>query len=579
MAPLDDLQLHFVDSWDEAQAFRRWLGQTRRILGLDIETTGLSLKHDDIRLIQFGDAREGWALPMEWGGVARHALAEYDRPVVLQHAKFDASFLMRDGYPFPEWHLVHDTMMMMFLVNSAGPRGLKPGAALYVDPRARSAEAQFKAEMKKNRWDYRTIPLRHPLYWGYGAADTCLTAMLAETLWDAVQPYREAYDLEMACERVLCGIELRGLATDLAYVEECREQLRVDLDELREHLPEDLNPNAPDSVAEFLESRGVEFKRFTPTGKPSMAKEVLDELAEEYPVVEKVLAYRTKAKLLGSYFDHFAHHAVLATGYHTIHPQIRQLEAATGRMSVTQPAMQTLPKTPYVRDAVVPRPGRKLVLADYDNQELRLIAHFSQDAAMIQAFAEGQDLHMNTARAAFGPQATRWHRGKAKNGIFSHAYGARTPKLAATLGVDEATAQRVADGIDRAYPGIPRVMGRVSRLVEERAGSGDNGYVDLPDTRRLRVPRVKSYVGLDYLVQGTGRIVMARGLVDLDAAGLGEFIDLPVHDEVVLDVPTEDVEDALRTAKEVMAQAQYTVPLTVSTKVVDRWGDAYREDG
>jgi DNA polymerase-1 len=121
-------------------------------------------------------------------------------------------------------------------------------------------------------------------------------------------------------------------------------------------------------------------------------------------------------------------------------------------------------------------------------------------------------------------------------------------------------------------------MSQVSRLVEERAGTGDYGYVDLPDTRRLRVPKVKAYVGLDYLVQGTGRIVMAQGLVDLDAAGLGEFLDLPVHDEVVLDVPNEDVEDAVRTAKEVMAQAQYTVPLTVSAKVVDRWGDAYRED-
>jgi DNA polymerase-1 len=575
---LNDLQLHLVDSWDEAQAFRRWLGETRRILGLDIETTGLSLKHDDIRLIQFGDAREGWALPMEWGGVARHALAEYDGPVVLQHAKFDASFLMRDGYPFPEWHRVHDTMMMMFLVNSAGPRGLKPGAALYVDPQARSAEAQFKAEMKKNRWDYRTIPLEHPLYWGYGAADTCLTAMLAETLWPAVQPYRQAYDLEMACERVLCGIELRGLAIDLEYVELQRESLRRRIAASSMDLPDDLNPNAPDSVAAFLEAQGVVFKQFTPTGKPSMAKEVLDELAEDYPIVRTVLSVRSDSKLLGSYFDHFAHHAIPAAGYHTIHPQVRQLEAATGRMSVVQPAMQTLPKTAYVRDAVIPRPGRKLVLADYDNEELRLIAHFSQDAAMIEAFAEGQDLHMNTARAAFGDAATRWHRGKAKNGIFSHAYGARTPKLAKTLGVDEATAQRVADGIDRAYPGIPRVMSQVSRLVEERAGTGDYGYVDLPDTRRLRVPKVKAYVGLDYLVQGTGRIVMAQGLVDLDAAGLGEFLDLPVHDEVVLDVPNEDVEDAVRTAKEVMAQAQYTVPLTVSAKVVDRWGDAYRED-
>jgi DNA polymerase I-like protein with 3'-5' exonuclease and polymerase domains len=431
--------------------------------------------------------------------------------------------------------------------------------------------------MRANRWDWRTIPLDHPLYWGYGAADPSLTAMLAEVLWPATQPYREAYDLELACERVLLGMELRGFAVDLDYSRGKRELLQYQLDLMREDLG-DLNPNAPDDVAAFLKNAGVQFKRFTPTGKPQMTQDVLEELAEDHPIVRQVLAARSHTKLLSSYFGKFVSMACEHDGTHVLHPNIKQVAAATGRMSVVDPALQTLPRGTLVRDAFIPRPGNKLLLADYDNEELRLIAHFSQDRGMLEAFADGQDLHMNTARAAFGPDATRAQRQLGKNGIFSHAYGAKTPRLAETLGVDQGTAQRVADGIDRAYPGIPALMRRAIATIEDRAEGGDIGYMTLPDSRRLRVPVSKAYAGLDYLIQGTGRIIMARALVDLDAAGLGDWLDLAVHDEVVLDVPDADMEDARHTAQTVMTRGDFTVPLTVSTKVVDRWGDAYRED-
>src|SRR5262245_25030217 len=98
---------------DEVGDFLRWLGERRPVLALDIETSGLSLAHDRIRMVQFGDARHGWAVPYdEWRGVIRHALAEYEGKWVLQHAKFDAGFLRRDGMPFPSWDRVHDTMLM-----------------------------------------------------------------------------------------------------------------------------------------------------------------------------------------------------------------------------------------------------------------------------------------------------------------------------------------------------------------------------------------------------------------------------------------------------------------------------------
>src|SRR6185369_6285088 len=180
---LDDVQLTLVQDFSEVENLLRWLGERRPILGVDIETSGLSFAHDRIRLVQFGDAKRGWALPYdEWKGVVRHVLSRYDGKIVLQHAKFDASFLQRDGLPFP-WERTHDTMMMSFLVDSLGPKGLKPAAALYVDPRARSGESELKRAMVINRWGYGDIPIEHPLYWSYAALDTCLTAMLAESLW------------------------------------------------------------------------------------------------------------------------------------------------------------------------------------------------------------------------------------------------------------------------------------------------------------------------------------------------------------------------------------------------------------
>lgn len=568
---LDDVRLHLVETVDDADAFRRWLGERRPILGLDIETSGLSLAFDRIRLVQFGDGRDGWALPYEeWRGLIRHALATYDRPVVLQHAKFDAGFLLRDGLPFP-WERVHDTMLMCFLVDSMGPKGLKPAAALYVDPVARAGESELKKAMAANRWTWGTVPIDLPVYWGYSAADTVLTALLAEKLWPRVQPYREAYDLELACERVLCGMELRGMMIDVPYVEDTASHLRAEIATALEGLP--FNPNATSDVVAALQAEGITLTKRTEGGAFAVDDEVLS--AIDHPIADAVLSVRSKSKLLTSYFENFR-------AYHrdgVLRPHINQLAARTGRMSVTEPALQTLPRKSIVRDAFVPRPGNLLVLADFDTQELRIAAHVSGDENMIRAFLDGRDLHMETARQAYGPNAGKPERTVCKNANYAMIYGAGPPTVAATARISLGDAAVIIAAFSGLYPGMNRMMAAVTAAVRERAGDSDYGYVVLGDGRRLRVPKAKAYTGMDFRIQGEGAVVMKRGLVNIDAAGLGDYLVLPVHDEVVFDIPEADVPDAVPAIREALVQTNYRVPLTVSTRVVDRWGTAYREDG
>lgn len=577
MSRLGGINLTLVEEYEEVENFLRWLGERRPVLGVDIETTGLSFAHDRIRLVQFGDARHGWALPYdEWKGVVRHVLDSYEGKIVLQHAKFDASFLQRDGLPFP-WERTHDTMMMSFLVDSLGPKSLKPAAALYVDPKARAGEQELKREMAKNRWGYADIPINHPLYWSYAALDTSITALLAETLWPRVQPFREAYDIELACERVLCDMEMRGMRIDYEYCKSKQYWLLAELERLQGALAvmvgdSDFNPNAPAQVAAAIKAEGIDLKKMTPNGQPSVDDSVLKAVARAgSKVADLVLEARTNQKLLGAYFDNFIQ-------YHSngiLHPHINQLAARTGRMSVTEPALQQIPRKALVRDAFIPRDGNKLLLVDYDNEELRVAAHFSEDEKMMAALLEGRDLHGETAEFIYGKGYTREQRGTAKGAMFAKAYGAGAPRIAEATGLPLNEADHLSRSLDRLYPGLTRTMGTVMNAVRARGAKDGFGYVKLIDGRHLRVKADKAYVGFNALIQGSCAVVLKQALVDLDAAGFGEYIALPIHDEVIFDVPAEDVEEVRKEVCAIMTREDFKVPLTVSDKVVERWGEPY----
>lgn len=590
MGRLDGVKLHLVDSTDEVENFLRWLGQSRRIMGVDTETTGLSLTKDHIRLVQFGDTRDGWAIPyQDWRGLVKHVFENYDGPTVYQHAKFDAAMLLKDGIPF-KWDKVHDTMPMMFLEDSLGPKGLKTGAARYYDPRARVGQDALKAEFAQNKWDWRTVPIDLPAYWGYGALDPVLTAGTAGELWPRTQAFREAYDLEMAVERVLCNMEMRGVRIDTGYCELSLVDLRSKLARLLEQL-HPLNPFATGQVVDALQGCGADLTKLTDGGQLAVDADVLRGVIVKHTVngvtdelgtlAALILDAKHTDKLISAYFENFLYYR---DENDILNTHIRQLQAKTGRMSMSEPALQQVPKNSFVRDAFIPRDGNVFILCDYDNQELRVAASLSRDPAMMAAFAANRDLHYETAAKVFGPFDPEtpdgiYKRNIGKRGMYSKAYGAGIPKFASTVGLPEQTAAAIFDAIAQVYPGLDYGMMKVTAAVRDRAAEArsEKGYVVLGDGRHIMVRAEKAYVGFNARIQGECAVVMKRALVDLDAAGLGDTLDLTLHDEVMAEVPEADAPEVARIIEQTMLRDDYPVPLTASAKIVGRWGDAYRK--
>jgi len=572
---LEGVQLTLVESPGELADFLEWLGHDRRILGVDIETTGLNVAKDRIRMVQFGDAQRGFALSYrDWRGIIRDIFARYRRPMVGHHWKFDSGFLARDGITTP-WERTHDTMPMCFLYDSLGPKSLKAASALHIDPAAREGEAQLKKAMAKNGWTWATVPEDFPTYWEYAALDTVLTAQLAEKLWPLIQPYREAYDLEMAVERILCDMELRGARIDVGYCQDMLQNLLWEHGALLDQLAP-LNPHsAAEVIAEFAK-QGVTLTKRTQSGQLAVDDAVLQHVGT--PFAAQVVKARELKKLMSAYFENFLEQR----DGDILHPHINQLQARTGRMSVTEPALQTVPKTSFVRDAFIPREGNKLVLCDYDNEEVRLMAHFSRDPGMIAAFLENppRDVHLDVSIRCYGEQEGPAKRDRGKRALFSKAYGAGVAKFAHTIGVPESEAQRIYNALEATYPGLQTGMEKATRIVRERASydHAETGYVVLSDKRHIRVKKEKAYVGWNALIQGNAAAVLKRAIVDLEAAGLGEFLILPVHDELMFDVPESDVAEVVPLIEQTMRRDDWRVPLTASAKVADRWGDPYREN-
>jgi DNA polymerase I len=580
-ASLKNIKLTLVQSMDELWAFKRWLGERRPILGFDTETTGLHRTKDKIRTAQFGDGQSAWTLPYEdWRGAVKEVLRDYEGPTVAHNLKFDAGMLAEDGIEYP-WARAHDTMFMLDIIDSLGPKALKPAAGYHIGPMARAGEKTLHTAMMKHAWTWATVPIDFTPYWAYGGLDTSICAILAEKLWPKVQYAREAYDLEMACSRVICGIEGHGARIDTDYIREKSVVLEAETAELLDALG--INPNASGQIIAHLMEQGATFVKRTDKGNLSTDDDVLSEL-EEQGFADAGLIRRAKAnsKVVGTYFGNWLR-MVDSEGF--LHPSINQTGAKrTGRMTVTNPALQTLHKTKLVRRAFIPRDGHKLVFIDYDNEEVRVAAHFSGDEAIIQAFADGLDLHSETAKRIFGTEGCSHdaalkckHRATGKTGFLGKLYGSGVDTFADTVGLPREQAAQIHRQLDLMYPGLARTMVKITRLVQQRGKeSGGNGWVTTIDGRRISVPPDKGYKGINALIQASCSSVLKRAIVDLDLAGYGDYIILPIHDELGFDVPGENVDEIAQDLARIMTRDDFRVPLTCSPDIVNDWGELYK---
>lgn len=577
-----DADLTYVDDLDTAASLLRWLGERRPVLAIDTETTGL--KWDaEVRLIQFGDGQGGYAVPVrEWRGVAEAvlaAVADSRKPVVMHNSSFDMHRLRNNGFSTPLWGALEDTEIMSRTIQPHLRAGLK-ACCDRIWPGASAGQVLLKDAMRKNRWDWATVPTSLEEYWAYGVLDTVLTARLHEHLSPLLP--RPAYEREMATRDILFQAEERGIRVDREYTTRLLSDWRQEREVLRAELQAAgiENPGSNPQVTHALKDAGWQPEEFTETGQPALDKSVLHALSSRFPgVAEPLLRYRRLTKWSSSYLEAFLREADQDG---RIHPNIRTQGARTGRMSITDPAFQTLPSNESaIRNCVLPYSDDEVLYAiDFSNMEMRIFASYTNDPLLIDA-AKAEDFHRSTAALVFGiPEAevASEQRSLAKTVNFANVYGAGPAKMAEQAGVDESVIDAFLARFNARFPKAEQFKFNVQNAGKRRIAEEGEGYIRTSGGRRLVCDEDKVYSLTNYICQGSAADVFKDALIALDSCGLGNHIVLPVHDEVLFSFPRDDAPRLAKLAEETMNDyATFQVPLTTDASgPFDRWGEKYQ---
>lgn len=569
----DDLSLNLVETWDDAQDLMRWLGERRNVLAVDTETSGFGWWRERLRLVQFGDTREGWAIPWEdWPALVREVFRKYDGELAFHNMKFDLHFLEVAGCQVKR-HKVHDTSVMAHLLEPHDRIALKEVARRHVDPNAGAGQTELKKAMAQAGWTWGTVPIDFGGFWHYSALDPVLTAYVYEALAPQVRAqFHRVYDLEIACNLVLLDMERRGVRVDLEYCHQKHDELHEFARKARQWMEEhDAAPSGKRLAAALLRA-GVVLTERTPSGNWKLDEEVLSGIS--HPLAETALKVRRAEKWANSYFRNFIE---MSDANDRVHPSVRPLGAVTGRMSVTDPALQTLPRGRLVRDAFIASEGHVMLGADFEQIEARLLTHYSGDEGLIAAFLSEGDFFTQMARQIYGDptiEKSDPRRQTTKNAVYAKGYGAGVAQFARTAGITEGEARQFLTMMDQTYPGLRRLQNEVERKAKERLTTEGIAYASTLYGRRQIVPPGKEYKLVNAIIQGTAADIFKQVLVDLDAAGAAEYLVLPVHDEVIFDVPEDIVTDVHATVLEVMQDHEtFAVPILADSHTGQRWGD------
>jgi DNA polymerase-1 len=432
----------------------------------------------------------------------------------------------------------------------------------------------------------------------YAAEDADVTLQLHEALWPQIAALPRLAALYETIEQplvpVLFRMERTGVLVDA-------ELLRVQSGELTTRMRElealahteaggSFNLDSPKQLQEILFGKlGIPVSRKTPTGQPSTAEDVLEELAAGHALPRLILEYRGVSKLKSTYTDKLPEQIEPSTG--RIHTSYHQAVAATGRLSSSDPNLQNIPiRTPEgrrIRQAFIAPPGFSLVAADYSQIELRIMAHLSGDAGLLRAFAEDRDVHQATAAEVFAvapSEVTSDHRRSAKAINFGLIYGMSAFGLARQLGIGRGEAQRYVDLYFDRYPGVKRYMDETRRQAHE------TGFVETVFGRRLYLPEIQSrnqalrqYAersAINAPMQGTAADIIKRAMIDVDAwlrsGTVRARMIMQVHDELVVEVADADIDRVKDELRQRMGRAaELRVPLRVDIGVGKNWDEAH----
>jgi DNA polymerase-1 len=593
----DLCEIHFPESDEDMAAFEAFLAQGDKFLALDTESTGLDIfsAQHQLRLVQVGNSREAWVLRWDRFKDWIRRLLGLRRNFIAHNATFDALTLDRHGAISIEELLpkIWDTKIMAHLLDPRGKMeggiglGLKELSAEHVDSQAPDTSNDLTKVFNGFGWTkaqgWARIPIEHMTYVLYAGLDVILCHRLHEKLLLAVQLYGDICKMEHKLQYFLALMRRRGMLLDIPYIERLTTDLHNQFVE-QQDLAMDLGVEsifANEQVIAQLQAMGEKLTATTDKGALQVDRAVLLPLAdvntnwerlnvrEPNPLAEAVLKGKRAKKWLEAYAMGFLE---WRDTNDRIHPVINSLQARTARMSIQEPALQQLPSSDWtIRRAFIADPGFSMLAVDYKAVEMRVLAALSEDWTMRRAIADGEDLHSFTASRVFGTNFSKKQRKIAKSIGFGKVYGGGAAGVARLTGAPEDDIRIAMEAYDRTFPGIKRY----SRKLIRQAQSGIMEVVT-PIGRRLPLDPDRLYAATNYVVQSTARDLLAQAVIRLFEAGLGEYLLIPVHDEVVGQAPIESADEIAKEIGSVMESDFMGVRIESDPSVVGAsWGAAY----
>ncbi|QRF59380.1 DNA polymerase I [Variovorax paradoxus] len=604
-APASNLQYDTIFTWEQ---FDGWLArlEAAELAAIDTETTSLDEMVAQIVGISFSvKPGEAAYIPLTHNYPDAPAQLPIDEVLAKlkpwlengakkklgQHIKYDRHVFANHGIEVQGY--AHDTMLQSYVLEVHRPHGLASLAERHLGRSGISYEDLCGKGAHQIPFSQVDIAKAAE----YSCEDSDQTLDVHGTLWPQLETneqLRFIYQLEMDSSEALYRVERNGVLIDSATLAAQSHELGTRIMALEQEAYEiagqPFNLGSPKQIGEiFFTKLGLPVVKKTPSGAPSTDEEVLEKLAEDYPLPAKILEHRGLSKLKGTYTDKLGQLANPRTG--RVHTHYAQAVAVTGRLSSNDPNLQNIPiRTPEgrrVREAFVAPAGSVIASADYSQIELRIMAHISGDESLLRAFTEGIDVHRATAAEVFGStpdQVSSEQRRYAKVINFGLIYGMSSFGLAKNLGIETKAAASYIERYFARYPGVKAYMD------ETKASAKEQGYVETVFGRRLYLPEINSPNGprrggaeraaINAPMQGTAADLIKLSMVKvqdvLDAEKRGTKMIMQVHDELVFEVPEAEVEWVRTEIPRIMASvADLKVPLLAEIGVGPNWDKAH----
>lgn len=594
------------------ERFQAWLDELRdaEVVAFDTETTSLNYMEAELVGMSFA-MKPGRAcyipvghdlgmapeqLSRDWVLAQLKPLFEDPRPRwVGQNLKYDSHILRR--YDITLTGIINDTMLASYVLNSVGSRHDMDSLSLqYLGHRAISFEDIAGKGAKQLSFNQIAVEEAAP----YAAEDADVTLQLHQAISAELESepglVQVLKEIELPLLPILVNMEQLGVQVDSALLRQQSAELAEELKELEAQAHEiagqAFNLSSTKQLQTILfEQMQLPVLKKTPKGAPSTAEEVLQELALDYPLPDVIMRYRGLSKLKSTYTDKLP--KMVNTHSGRIHTSYHQAVTATGRLSSSDPNLQNIPirteNGRRVRQAFTAPAGYQIMAIDYSQIELRIMAHLSDDPALVDAFSKGRDIHKATAAEVFGvalEEVTSEQRRRAKAVNFGLIYGMSAFGLARQLDIPRHEAQTYMDKYFDRFPGV------LTYMENTRKKASEAGYVETIFGRRLHLPDIKSQqavrrnaaerAAINAPMQGSAADIIKRAMIDVAAAIDKKWpqqevrMIMQVHDELVFEVHENCIEEAKAELVKIMEQAaELKVPLIAEAGVGQNWDEAH----